>query len=72
MTFSRCTSVASGFILIGPSPLLVSGIAAWRSAGLAAGFLGASIGAWLDSCLRLCRSSSRSLAGVVPLVMVEP
>lgn len=72
MTPSCCTSVVSGFILIGPSSLLVFGIAAWRSAALAAGLLGARIGAWPGPSLRSYRSSCRSLAGVVQrLVVVE-
>ena len=72
MTPSRCTSVAFGFILLGLISFLASGIAAWRSAGLAAGFVGTWRGARLELCLRSCRSSCPSLARAAQrLVMVE-
>ncbi len=72
MTPSRCTPLAFGLLHLGPTSSLVSGIAAWRSAGLAAGFLGVWLGAAPGSSLRSRLSSFPLLAGVAQhLVMVE-
>ena len=46
---ARYAPVLFGFILSALMSLLVSGIATFRNAGLADGFLAAWIGAWLPS-----------------------
>ncbi|WP_374627995.1 DUF2798 domain-containing protein [Devosia sp.] len=48
---ARYAPILFGFILSALMSLLVSGIATFRNAGLADGFLAAWIGAWLPSWL---------------------
>ena len=48
---ARFAPIAFGFVLSGLMSLLVSGIATFRNAGLADGFLSLWMGAWLPSWL---------------------